>query len=359
MKKNIFIFLLLSILIFSGCNEPVFYTVSNETPPIPPLMPGGPTKFAAVGTTNLYVASARSLYMFDGNEWTNANAPPGSHIRDIAANGSTLYAVVVDGGRGRLMQSTAPALTTWTPSPWNSTVYTDIATVHLSGSGILVGASNPSRSDWATLNLNGSEVRSSGDFTHTGIVRASASSNFYITTKGIRSSTNGALVPGSENIIFTGITTIGSGTVAMSRDGRLFSVGGSVSEELSMERPSNSRGALLYWTDPTDTNNRILLAGTQDLANNYDASDTHGYMELVLSPTGGIVTGNTFKWPGTSPTTVENYERFVSSLRKHGLIDLVLFNNRLFASTIQNGVWSLKDHKDGYGVYWNAERNEE
>jgi len=124
----------------------------------------------------------------------------------------------------------------------------------------------------------------------------------------------------------------------------------------------SSTGALAVWySNNTDTNPALLLAGRKE--NYYTSSSgyTNGYVEITLNTVSGGISGEIFSEPGLgSPSSIDNNARYVSSLGKEPVNHIMQTpsgidpNMRLFASTQQHGVWSYRDR--GEGMVWNAEQ---
>lgn len=174
---------------------------------------------------------------------------------------------------------------------------------------------------------------------------------------------------GNSSFMFMNIINLDGAVVAISRGGALYSVGVPVDEDedgiidryidyLRISHDDYATGALVISTNKAGK--KLLLAGRQGLKYSYNKGYTYGYVELPLSDTGGIIPQSSFDEPGrSSPSTVDDYERYLSTLGKHPVAYIfqapyeVDEDMRLFASTVKNGVWSYRDR--GGEWQWNAE----
>jgi len=393
MKKTFFYFLLTSIFIMViSCDDPIFYTVSIQNPPLDPLIKGSPTKFVMFGD-NMYVASGYNIWYFNGTIWDSISFS--SRVLDIAATGSYLYAAFADSENNKLWISSDGINGTEKPVDINiqaifaagnylyisarstdSSTYSHSYSVHyLQGENDPVSISVIDADDAQRVTINNLAVSGTTVYFCS---HGSGSSSTDMKGKGIFSSAAGSstatLITGSSSISFTGIITLNSGeVVAIARDdGQLYRVTATevtILDNVKLGRPSNNMGTLALWTDENNAGNNLLLAGTQDITNTTSTSHTHGYMELILGSAGEIAAAGEFDWPGIrNNSTMENRESFITSLGKHGVNHLFQYvypassSNSgmkvLFASTQQNGVWSYRDRgsNNENNWQWNAEQ---
>ncbi|MCL2764910.1 MAG: hypothetical protein FWD40_06480 [Treponema sp.] len=359
MKRNILIFLFLMIIfLLASCNDPVFYTVSRELPPLIPRIAGSPTNLVNFDG-KMYVASGRNLFNYQNDVWNHMQLP--GWIRDISATNNYLYACIE--GNPMLKRSA------------DGIAWEDISTEGLNIQS-LFGAGNQLFFSVLTGSVyefyyvqdgSSSAVPIDGTFSLLSGI-AFNGTYFLCTSDGIYYTTGGSpiitLVPETSSRNFRGIILLGDNVtvVAITRGGDLFNitVGGAVSLNVSMGgRPSNDKGTLAVYTTKWEGHVPIfmLLAGTQDVLNSFSSSDTHGYLELELSLAGGFEAGSSFRWPGSFPSSsVHDYERYLSSIGKHGVNHILqAADGVLFASTQQKGVWSYRDRSHIGGWQWNAE----
>jgi len=355
LRKTFYIFIFsLVTLIFSTCNDPVFYTVSQSISPIPPLISGTPTNFVEWNNA-MYVASGRNIWEYKNdtnlNKWIWTRYGQDKRIRRIAATSSSLYAVCDD-----LSVKSFNSPTT------SSTVIFN-AKLIFAANNILYYETYDGQNNGSIYSYNGtaSTPITYGGETLKANLRGVASNYLVTNNKGVFSvsGTTATLIPGSDDKRFTGIIQLNNTVVvAMTRDGNLYKIeSNNVSQVASLGRLSPTTGALALWTKGTDN---LLLAGRQEyLGTSTTSGYTYGYMELELDASKNIVAGANFREPGTgSPTTTDNNERFRSSIGAKAVNHIFQAgdnDNTLFASTQLNGVWSLKDRGDGNGISWNAE----
>ena len=200
---------------------------------------------------------------------------------------------------------------------------------------------------------------------------------------------------GKDNKIitgFTGIINISENYIAaININGDLYEIKGAViTPRASFNDSRESTGALALWyRDKDDTTPSLLLAGRNEYYYSTISRYTNGYVEIALGTyevevkdpaTGetvmnpdtnkpktekkfGIMPDAKFSEPGiNSPTTIDNYNRYLSSLGKKIINFFIQAPSTidekmtLFASTQKNGVWSYRDRHDGEGETWNAEK---
>jgi len=344
MKKK-FLFLLLISIFFVSCNDPIFFTVSRELPPLKPIIGGSPSKMVLY-SGNMYVASGKILYSYNGG-WSNVRTF--SWIRDIAATSNALY-VCHEAGKNGVITNIFSGEQLAAPGNVNSIFGTP------NGPELYLSTSN-NNGKFNIYEYNGSSF--SLVISDVSDLRGAANDgvNTYIcVVNGVYTSSGTAIV-NSVGLSFTGIILLPDNSVfVMSRDGSLRQINTATNElNLPITRlPNSSSGALCIWTDGV---NYLLLAGLQDINTSINSSDTHGYRELELNDTGGITANTGFKWPGASfPTTVSDESRYISSIGKHGLNSIFQApDGVLFASTQQKGLWSYRNRERHGGWQWNAE----
>ena len=203
----------------------------------------------------------------------------------------------------------------------------------------------------------------------------------------------------ASNVEFAGIINLNDTTVvAINRNGALFSMEESLDEEeentengtgegepgdtgsipiKSVRNADNksisfngyANGTLAVWTDKDNNDKKLLLAGVQDsMTYNINSGYTYGYRELPLyfDHANGITDASSFRDPGKPSGTfvcdvssVEDYERYLSTLGKHPVAYIfqappnIDANMTLFASTQKSGVWSYRSRNNE--PQWNAE----
>jgi len=381
MKKPVYCLLLaLALITIFSCNDPIFYMAAEQPPLLEPLIKGSPTKFLEHNGL-MYVASGKNLWSFDGTRWTTIKSFS-SIVADIAVTANDYFYVRLAASNDTLYYADFSLVAvTWT----GIATGLNIQSIFGAGNNLYISARAPNASSnsysISRLTGNGAVINTAVTDSTAGFINLvyDGTDVYYCSqgsAAGIFRIPSGSLTPqlitGSNSVEFTGIIRLVSGEiVAITRNnnGQLYSVTSTevkAIDGVSLGRPSNSMGALALWTDGT---NHLLLAGTQDITNTANTSHTHGYKELLLSPSGGIQAGNKFEWPGESEiSTVLNKERdkFATSLGKHGVNHIYQSPfldaksgspiRVLFASTQQDGVWSYRDRGDDSGWHWNAEQ---
>jgi hypothetical protein len=377
MKKFFKILILFSIVFFIGsCSDPIFFTVFNETPKLKPYIDGSPTNFAEYDG-KLFVASGKKIFEYNGtwSEWGKL----GDRIRDLAAttgSNASLYARYLenDSGNGKIRNLKT-----------NTTLnLSNVQSIHANGDVLFVSVrTSPSKADTASYEISYKKETDAG-FTKISLEKtdsllvgvASNSSNYYLCAKtGIYRvpRTIGTVVytpvltPGGDDV-FTGIINLGNTNhiAAISSKGKLYEIDNT--DTIRTVRDSdfgsnrNSTGALAVWyRNNTDANPALLLVGRRETYMSNSSGYTNGYVEFTLEASGKISSGS-FNEPGppSSPSSIDNNERYVSSLGKEIVNHMIQTpkaidtSMRLLASTQQNGVWSYRDR--GEGERWNSEQ---
>ena len=366
MKKIPCIYLVLALIIALGaCNDPVFYNISVEQPIADPLIAGSPANFV-VYDNKVYVASGRSIYSYDGTGWNKIPSQPDGRILQLAATDNYLYALSLKGS------DEARYAAYYDGGSWNDINVNNAQSIFAANNVLFICAGNGNVEGNAIFYANegagnaspiggtdGKSLLNGMAYNGTGYFLCTKESGiFYVSGGSLGTATP---IPESSSINFTGIISIGSSVVAITRnDGYLFTVtaAGIDNKEISFGRYST--GALAVWENPADPAEKLLLAGRQDsLVYSVDSGYTYGYMEIDIDSS-GIKAGSAFREPGTgSPSTVSDNARYVSTIGKNPVnhifqtpksIDSEMI---LFASTHKSGVWSYRDRENG--PHWNAE----
>jgi hypothetical protein len=375
MKKYIQIILIIITvtLITGACNDPVFYTVSREVQPRDPVISGGPANILVFDKYKaLYTASGINIYTYTVTSgWKRADSQPGGMITHLAASRSYLYAL---GESGIKRSSTGNG-------GWEQLGTADksdykFQSMYGAGGVILIGAENEDNFKvyYIDENETNKEAAIKILLDKSGELCGAAGSGgwcYFITKKiGAYRTANPALgvdpIAGSNNIEFSGIINLedASGTIiSIAREGSLYTLGNSVSASVekktgSFESDYKSTGALAIWRNSSNPYPVLLLAGRQNSLNSSSATSyNYGYLEIELN-SGGIA-GSTFREPGTYPSTVDDNDRFKSTIGKEPVNYLIQTPKEidpemtLFASTQKNGLWSYKV-RDNI-PQWNAE----
>jgi len=371
MKKNLIklIFLFSIIFLFSSCNDPIFFTVFKEIPIIKPLIDGSPTNFVRF-KNDMYVASGKKIFIFreKTTRWVEWNRL-GDYIGSLAATEDSLYVFYLLNNNGRIRR-------------FNNTgsvdlPITNVQSIYASGKILFISrrVNNEEYSFSYFDEDNSSEgVKRIPDTTSEGWLNGVASDNTYYylcTNEGIFFMEKSLIASSSDlpilgkNFDFTGIINLNNNCVAaITNDGDLFQIENKImTRKARFSDRRNSTGALALWYEnngTTPTAPSLLLVGRKEIIYSVSTGYSNGYIEITLDNTGRI-SGSGFKDPGEgSPSSIDSYDRYVSSLGKNPINHMMQapydIDKRmtLFASTQQNGVWSYKDRGDG--ELWNAER---
>ena len=393
MKKTLCKYLFLALIIALGaCNEPVFYMISVEPPIKDPLIGGSPANFV-VYKDKVYVASGRNIFSYNGTSFEKIPSQPGGRILQLAATDSYLYALCFPGS-GNTILKRASAGGDWEDVTGDTGGYNILQSVYAAKNKVFIGAErnsfyiilyidNDTDNDAAYSPLTPGGTYNTPESILCGM--AYDSRYYYLCTRSnkffLMPLTGGPVIENSkkkdddpekdDDVKFTGIINPGNDTIlAISRNGNLYNVTDADITRLTYtvdEKPQNisignnrpSTGALAVWRDETGTP-KLLLAGRQDkLDYAVDSGYTYGYMELELD-SGGIIAGRNFTEPGKAlPSSVADYERYVSTIGKYPVNHIfqtpadIDANMTLFASTQKNGVWSYRE-RDNI-PQWNAE----
>jgi hypothetical protein len=389
MKKNPFVYLILSLIIALGsCYDAVFYTISVAPPIADPLISGSPTNFV-VFDNKMYAASGGNVYSYDGTDWERIPSQPGGRVMQLAATYNCLYALCYKDSENstflkRIWRS-PPNI--WEDVTGETGGFNMLQSVYAAHNKVFIGAER----NGSFIILYIDEVYDYSSFkplTQGGTSDAPIamlcglaydSSNYYLCTRNNTIFVAPLDTPETisetvspikiDGVRFTGIVNLGINNtiIAISRNGNLYNVSPTgitqvpdVSfPEISRDVNYSSTGALTVWRE-TDGTPKLLLAGRQDeLKYTVNSGYIYGYLELALDSV-GIKSGENFIEPGrNSPSSVADYERYVSTIGKYPVNHIfqtparIDANMTLFASTQKNGVWSYRLRGDV--PQWNAE----
>jgi len=372
MKIRVFSYLL-AVMIFAlfSCNDPIFWTISEEVEPIKPRIAGHPTNFVEYDGF-MYVASGTTIYRYKGPRtdqnvgWSNIEKP-GGRIIMLASTSTNLY-VLCDTGGARLNMVIKQFNGSWSNVPFSNGTPQYIYTAN---NELFIGSNIGD--DFSFYNASGVKL---GDGQLS--VVAYDKINYYLcSTNGIiytttnPSSVTTPITPitpsGTGNKDFTSIINVKNDSdsskdviIAIARSGEIYKVTSSAVDPIGRNlTPRYASNALSLWEeDKSDPNNknRLLLVGRQDNLNyTTDSGYTYGYLELILDENGTITSD--YAEPGLrTPTTLVdgNNSRYKSTIGKHPVNHIFQASDGvLFASTHRNGVFSYRERKSGW--QWNAE----
>jgi len=379
-KVILILFIITSLLfIFVTCNDDIFYTISLETPILEPMIKGSPTNFVLFpnavdnADTKMYVASGRTLYNYKDNKWEKETLD--KHIIQIAATENYLYALCFKDTDKAVVREVKRRSVT---EPWAEVVIDadnyDFHTIYAAGQTIYIGAQKSKTNEFAVISITESGVSNIVyENENALLVGAAYNGSTYLCTR------RGILIDGTMNSVlnqtFVGIINLPDNSiVAMSRSGNLYEVTTEIvtPAKTSFGDTRQATSAIAVWEDKLDTSKKLLLIGRGDLGYSPTSGFTHGYVELMLNETGGLIlNANNLSYPFREPgpydkdrdkdfptqvvhSTVDNFRRYASSLGINPLNHLFQASDGIiFASTQRNGVWSYRDRNGT--PQWNAE----
>jgi len=218
-KKSVFfktIILSVLVLLFSCGQDPIFYTIKEETEPIPPRIPGSPTKIVVfkrvfehakidinpLGIVPImFVASGRLHWYAKDDRGTGASAwdspeydipQPDGRIIDIAASEDYLYALSIsNSGVTTTLRRIGPSENDkWENISINESKYTSIQTIFTAPkTGKLFAGANNNSNDYGILYLDDTDTAApvmrlltSDSGLLSGV--ASQSGFYYLSTRG-------------------------------------------------------------------------------------------------------------------------------------------------------------------------------
>jgi hypothetical protein len=346
------------VLLYTGCDqEPLFWDISQEYPPIEPIIEGAPSRIVACDLTadtgsELYVSNG-DVWEYTPGDWHKMNPQPDSQIKTVASitvstGGTTerLFALDWNGGVWQ-----------WNSSAWTKTVSLPNAE-QLFGAGdnlfagVRTGTAGTS-TGYSIVKLDNNGASPVTIKSGTGLLMGAAelSGAIYLGTL-----MGGGVCDGSGNAIsafngysITGLLSYNTDLYAAT-DGGTVLVGSAASATITSS--FRFTGAIAGWEHNTD---KLLLLGLPRSR----SSSGYGYRELRL-PGGGITT------PGSSaPSSVEIGSQYISAIGEHAVTSIYVLNGSssgdnegrpiIFACTAKNGLWSYRAR--GGRPQWNGEDN--
>ena len=354
------VFVSLGVLFISCDQEPLFWDVAHAYSPISPRINGAPSKIVEITSGTLYVSNGR-VWEYSGTPpvWHVLNtAPP--DIRDLAAVGSTLYAL---SGSGILSKTTNGV-------DWDTVDLTGvngkIESIFGAGSDLFAGSltgkpgASESNTVYSIYRYTGSWVTpaiasNTGKLTGAAVV----SGVTYLGTLGtgmLASDSSYQKVSFLNDDFIMGLTFDSSNLYIITSTRVCHISGGSLASSIS----GTFTEAIAVWSHGTD---KLLLIGVRSGS----GSNGWGYREINIT-TGAFSSG--IKVPGANPApfSVRPDNQYTSGIGKHvvnylWVLDITKNDSEddetnprpiVFASTVKNGLWSYK--KRGDDPQWNGER---
>ena len=386
MRTSITTILALGLFAILSCGQdPIFWYISKETPPLEPYIEGTPTNmviFKRGGEKILVVANMSSrIYWYRNGSWNSGEYSipgPGGKIFALATtnDGEYLYALTLIGDTdARLMQIGNTGNWRTVSAGKYQSLYADPEEDR-----VFVGVRHTDSNQYDILYLDDPSASSLKLLkSDTGLLSGAAfdgnTGNHCLSTRGkgifwVAETTlagNAPVVTSSDSThTFMGMIKLKDSPtnptiVAVDRDGGAFYKVNNTVEQLSIATGNYALTALALWADKTDPDTPLLLIASIQgtLYYEYSSSYTNGYVEFPLDETNGSITGARNKDP-SSFRSVNDRDRYRSTLGIKAINHLfqapfeVDENMTFFASTHNAGLWSYRDRSEG-GWQWNAE----
>jgi hypothetical protein len=366
-KKTILV--LIGVLLFAAsCQQAsLFWIISHEVAPKKPVVDGSPSKMVNY-QGSLYVANG-SLWVFNGSRWTKTAGPyTDGLVNDVAATTNNLYVLIGNKKNGDTeIWGNSGGWTRLTPLDENLAYQALFGANDKLFYSKRTGVPSSGALDYAIHDEAGSLIKS-----NTGLLRGavhitySATDYCFLATEGDGiwvykpnddvSATNPARLSGTAGVYFTGIIKTDDThniIVAVTYHGNVFQIDGS-NQTVITGYPITKvpfTGALALWNNGTAS---LLLLGVKK------SSTYYGYHEMPIVT--GQLTG-VYHEPGLgSPSSMNSHETYIATIEEHAVNSLMQALNLsehglpvVFASTQQNGVWSLRYDTSENENVWNAE----
>ncbi|MDR2050064.1 MAG: hypothetical protein LBP69_11495 [Treponema sp.] len=368
--KRLFSILFFGFFLITCDQEPLFWDISLEYPPIEPIIGGVPTEIVEANG-KLYVANRKSLWKYDLGAsfpiWEQTFSP-GSPIKAIAATGTTPNSVLYVLYEGGSIYSTADGAIWSVPVvlPGAQQIYGANDRLFAGdGSAVYVVTSS------STQIINSGAAPAPG-----GLLRGAAYAGgaYYICTSSVWGDENTGIFrvsgttatkvyPSSGSSSVKGIIAAGSTIVAVNAEGHII-YGNSGTLNTSLSTGVKFTGGMAVWGH--GGGKKILLGLQGGGSKNF----VYGYRELDLDLSGNVIPSTIFV-PGTTgieETTTRTTSidpGSGSAIGKHPVTALYVIpssNSRddagrpiIVASTQQNGVWSYRVRRGT--PQWNGEDN--
>ena len=352
-------FLVVAGLLISACTmDPLFWDISNEYPPIEPLIEGAPSPIVDDGT-KLYVSNGM-VWEYDHSSsgdkiWKKMPSQPPASIKMVAVASAALYAL---SWNGNLYQWNG---TNWAgvpgdPGGWER-LYGAVDKLFV-GTGY--GVINSFSGSFVVVTGTGVDKP---DGLLTGAAKVSAV--YYISTMpkwgpenaGIFDASTPAACVRKQSGTVKGIIASGTSAIAVTTNLVLYGANFANTRSSGVD----FTGGMALWTDGTD---KILLLGLQRGSGSY----SYGYREVPLDSSGDITSPGIYE-PGDNSggraTSIDPNTRETAAIGKHPVTALAVIPGSnsgddagrpiTIASTQKNGLWSYRVRNGS--PQWNGEDN--
>jgi hypothetical protein len=360
--------LFLGFVLTTCAQEPLFWYIHEEYPPIESIIGGAPTQivYDGIASLSLYVANRKSLWKYDTTspnpEWVKLGLSSG-FIKAIAfvetGADQGLYVLFEDGSISKSADGNAP----WT----GSTTVSGAQQIYGAGNTLFIGNGS------AVYNGAGTQITGSPD--PGGLLSGAAwdGTNYYISTANmwgnektgiftVSGTTATKVYHSSSDVSVKGIIAAGSTVVAVNSEGQIIYKDGNISDFSSPISPGVSfTGGMAVWYYSGDK--KILLGLLRG-----SGTFPYGYRELDLDASGDVDSSAVFV-PGDTDnsartTSIDPGSRETSAIGKYPVTSLYVIPGStgdssgrpvIVASTQKDGVWSYRVRRGS--PQWNGEDN--
>ena len=361
MKKTlIYLLLVLFTTVFGACNDPVFYMISEEIAVLKPYISGSPANFIQLND-DMYVASGNNLYKYSdagsGYSWSKSVPYPHKIFQiasvDIAGT-DKIYALFITENRNsdyiQEIDFNSPGM------PLGDNIIEDVSgiqAIYAANGTLFINTMNSDGSRYDLYySTNGTNSVPIGEDVGKLNGIAFNGANYFLSTLKNIYTIPAALdtptpVPDSDKG-FVGMITLTDGTTiaAITGSGDLYEISPSLIQRGSF--PGRMASGALAVVNENGTHK--LLAGRKDLPPSTSTGHSYGYLELELDEN-GLFTGAVEDF--IEPTYYIG--NFPSSIGRNPVNHITQGPcGTIFASTQQNGVWSLRERRNV--LSWNSEQ---
>jgi len=380
MKRYISVLLFLCIF-FTGCDqEPLFWDIVHEYPPIRPVINGSPSRIVSI----IYSPNPNPvLYVSNGDVWEcDTNNPdlvwekmplqPEGKIKTLAATENYLFSLDWDGN-----------IKKWDGTGWPELSVPVKGTEQIFGAkeslfaGALTGTSGASNG-YCIMAMSEASTSMAVIKSDTGLLFGAVhdgSSNYFIGTRG-----NGIYITNSptNQLTAANLASVSDSNVIPSE----LSIAGLIEHNGKIVAVTTKRQIIYYNSSAFDifaspsvdfsgamasweyNGNHLLLLGLLSKSGSFG----YGYRELIWKSGEDFTTNKQLYVPGEKEiSSVEQGSQYTSAIGNYGISALFvppadIMNSGddqgrpvVYASTIRSGLWSYR--KRGGRVQWNGEDN--